>query len=431
MKDSGSLKRIRIVMLDINVIWLVFYVILVNYTCRKIVSSQGAKSFIESLSFIPGQPWKTGIYTFTLVLLLGTMMIYGRKILQGRTAFILYTLLEILLGLMLFRVTNSIFSNILLIAATDILVFACDDIYKLLAFLLILAIYVAADTGIHPFAGEQIELKVYLDYYSDPVRSMIMTFGNFVKSGTVLLFMYYMVMFMRITAAENERIRQLNEKLDKANEELKSYAKTVEKMSETRERNRLAREIHDTLGHTLTGIISSLDGCITLIDISTDATKKLLKKTRDVARQGMVDVRRSVNALRPDALEKRSLKEALEGIINDAETTAGVNIEAGLEIDDIKFAEDEEDAIYRTVQESITNAIRHGESGNIKIELLHKDGKVIIDVQDDGKGCENIELGFGLRHMQERVKLLNGSLIYESNNGFHVHAEVPIRWGQE
>ena len=69
-------------MLDINVIWLVFYVILVNYTCRKIVSSQGAKSFIESLSFIPGQPWKTGIYTFTLVLLLGTMMIYGRKILH-------------------------------------------------------------------------------------------------------------------------------------------------------------------------------------------------------------------------------------------------------------------------------------------------------------------------------------------------------------
>ncbi len=430
MKDSEALKRIRLIMLDINVIWLVFYVILVNYTSRKIVDSQGAKSFIESLSFIPGQPWKTGIYTFTLVLVLGTVMICGRKILKGRTAFLFYTLLEIFLGLMLFRVTNSSFSNILLIVAADILAFACDDIYKLIAFLLILVLYVVTDAGIHPFAGERIELTVYLDYYSDLVRSEITTFGNIVKSGTVLLFMYYMVMFMRITAEENERIRQLNEELDRANEELKSYAKTVEKMSETRERNRLAREIHDTLGHTLTGIISSLDGCITLIDISTDATRKLLEKTRDVARQGMVDVRRSVSALRPDALEKQSLKEALEGIINDAQTTAGVNINSSLDIDDVRFAEDEEDAIYRTVQESITNAIRHGEARNIEIGLLHKDGRVIIDVTDDGKGCENIEKGFGLRHMQERVQLLNGSLLYESKCGFHVHAEVPIRWGR-
>lgn len=431
MKDSGLIRRIRIVMFDLNMLWLIFYVLLINFTTVKIIKAQSAKKFIESLSFVPGQPRITVIYTVILVILLSILMLYGKKFLKGRTAFIFYSLSEILIGLMLFRVTNSIFGNILLIVAADILVFACEDIYKFIVLLIILGLYILSDTEIQPFASERITVGAYLVYYSDSVRAIITTVGNIVKLGTVLLFMFYLVMLMRITAAENERIRQLNEQLDKANEELKSYTKTVEKMSETRERNRLAREIHDTLGHTLTGIISSLDGCITLIDISADSTKKLLEKTRNVAKQGMVDVRRSVNALRPDALENKSVKEALMMIINDAEMTSGVHIDYRIEIEGIKFAEDEEDAIYRTVQESITNAIRHGEANNINVEVVLKEGWVVVDVIDDGKGCAEIKKGFGLRHMKERVELLNGSLFYESEKGFHVRANIPIRWGQE
>ena len=431
MKDSNLLRRIRIVILDINMIWLLFYVLLVNYTSGKIVKAKRAKEFIESLSFMPRQPWETEIATFFLLICLGFFMLYLRHKLKGSLAFIIYALLEVVTGICLFRLTDNNFSSIFLILATDILVFECKDIYKSVVLLLLLGLYVISDAGINIFGGERIPMGVYLSYYAESVRIPITAMANIVRCSTVILFTFNMVMLVRIAIEENERIRLLNEKLDKANEDLKAYAVTAEKMSETRERNRLAREIHDTLGHTLTGIISSLDGCLTLIDISPESTKKLLEKTRDVAKQGMVDVRRSVSALRPDVLENSTLTEALTGIVNDAVNTFQVRIDYKIDIEGTKLAEDEEDTVYRTVQESITNAIRHGKAKNITIEVVLKESRIIADIKDDGIGCAEIEKGFGLRHMQERIELLNGSLTYDGQNGFHVHSEIPVRWGQE
>ena len=108
-------------------------------------------------------------------------------------------------------------------------------------------------------ATGQIPFSAYLNYYSQSVRSWFAGMESVLVSFNVLLFVLYMILLFTGQKAENVRIRRLNEQLHDANEQLRDYALKLERMTELRERNRLAREIHDTLGHTLTGIIMGAD----------------------------------------------------------------------------------------------------------------------------------------------------------------------------
>ncbi|MDE5818559.1 MAG: sensor histidine kinase [Lachnospiraceae bacterium] len=257
-------------------------------------------------------------------------------------------------------------------------------------------------------------------------------------SLNILLFIIYMIQLMRAQMSEKDRILSLNDKLNRANEELQlanrqmeEYAKESIKNAETQERNRLAREIHDTLGHSLTGIITGLDACVTLVDVAPDAVREQLKVIADVARNGMTDVRRSVKALRPDALEKMELEKALIEMMEETRKASHVEIEYCCTAELTHYNKDEEEIIYRIVQESITNAIRHGKASKIMIAISMEYHVMNIWVKDNGIGCKKIEKGFGLHHMEERLAMLHGSLNYFTDNGFILEASIPIRWGEE
>ncbi|NLP00059.1 MAG: sensor histidine kinase [Clostridiaceae bacterium] len=227
------------------------------------------------------------------------------------------------------------------------------------------------------------------------------------------------------------KLRKANEDLQKANEQLKEYSAITEKMGETKERNRLAREIHDTLGHTLTGISAGIDACITMVDKSPQETKKQLETISKVTREGINEIRRSVNKLRPDALERLSLKSAIHKMIIEIELMTNTHIYFQSDIDNLNFAADEEDAIYRMIQESITNAIRHGKATQIWVHISGAEGEIIIMVRDNGIGCKEIKQGFGTRHIKERIKMLNGTVEFDGSDGFTVTARIPIRWGEK
>ena len=153
---------------------------------------------------------------------------------------------------------------------------------------------------------------------------LLLGIKNVTSSLNTFIFLIYMIMVVRIQMDEKERILELNNQLNSANSELQQaniqledYATESVKMAEMKERNRLAREIHDTLGHALTGIITGIEACTTLMDVAPEATKEQLKAIAEVARQGITDVRRSVNALRPDALEKSGLESALITLVKE------------------------------------------------------------------------------------------------------------------
>ena len=203
-----------------------------------------------------------------------------------------------------------------------------------------------------------------------------------------------------------------------------------ERMAQTRERNRLAREIHDTLGHTLTGIATGLDACLALVEVSPEQTKKQLELLSKVSREGIKDVRRSVNELRPDALDRLNLRQAIQEMVQAMSQISDVQIHFQTDQERLQFDADEENAIYRVIQEGITNAVRHGHAKEIWITLSRREQEVLLVIHDNGVGAAEIKKGFGTRHMKERIEMLQGTVTFDGSDGFTVTARIPIRWSE-
>jgi len=116
--------------------------------------------------------------------------------------------------------------------------------------------------------------ELYLTCFSASAQAFLKGLLSIFNSMNLVLFILYMTKLIQGEYRERERFRNLNEQLEEANRKLKEFAVEVEKNAEVRERNRLAREIDDTLGHSLTGIVAGIDACLTMIDISPEATRE-------------------------------------------------------------------------------------------------------------------------------------------------------------
>ena len=274
-----------------------------------------------------------------------------------------------------------------------------------------------------------VTLKQYLAFYSLHTRSVLQLVIESLSALEMILFILYMVLFISQQTSEKQEILNLNQQLQQANEQLRIYAEESAHTAQVQERNRLAREIHDTLGHALTGITAGADACLQMLEISPEMAKKQMERIASTAREGMNEVRRSVRALRPDALERMQLTDAVAKLCAEMQTTSQAEITLDLQAEDLRLSPDEEDAVYRIVQESITNAIRHGHATAVRVRIAAEERRLGITVTDNGCGCTKIEPGFGLRHMRERLRLLNGTLKVKSEKGFELHAEIPLRWG--
>lgn len=276
-------------------------------------------------------------------------------------------------------------------------------------------------------AFHAVTLKQYLSFYSLHTRAMLQFVTESLSALEMILFILYMVLFISEQTSEKQKVLQLNEQLEEANEQLRIYAEESAHTAQVQERNRLAREIHDTLGHVLTGITAGADACIQMMDDSPEMARHQMELIAETARNGMTDVRRSVRALRPDSLENLTLSAALHKMCGSMAESSGTNVQLEENLEGVMFSQDEEDAVYRTVQEGITNAIRHGHATRVSVVCHIEDNILGITVSDNGIGCKIVTPGFGLQHMQERMRMLGGSLRYESGDGFRIEARIPLR----
>ena len=162
------------------------------------------------------------------------------------------------------------------------------------------------------------------------------------------------------------------------------------------------------------------------LEVAPEITKQQLDKIRETARRGITDVRRSVKKLRPDDLEKLPFQEALMRMTKDYSESSGMEIVFDIYSWSDNLRQDQEDVIYRVIQESITNANRHGHAKKVKIIIGGDDKNLRIVIADNGQGCDDVKQGFGLKHMKERLDLLHGTINYWSDEGFIVEATIPL-----
>lgn len=429
-----SLKDIRFIIINLSFLWVIIFSIFRIATINIIVKTSNSIQFVNSIEALPSKPQLLLVLTIIYCLLL-LFCIYCESILPStNTTFIIYSVIETILGLLLLDITGYSNNSILLLIAANLLIVKAKHEIKLFIMVVLIFLYILCLSNIPLGITKSIPLDSFLVIYNEKTVKIILIVKTLITTITNILFIIYVVMLYMIEEQEMNRIYALNQQLDNANAnfkeaniKLQDYSKTVENMSKTQERNRLAKEIHDTLGHTLTNIISGLDASLIIIDESIDDTKEQLTLLRDIASHCIIDIRRSVKALRPDVLEKASTKVAIDNMLNKINTPGKVRIININKLEEKSYDNDEEEAIYRTVQESITNAIRHGGASIITVSLREENNTVHILIHDNGDGCKNIKEGFGIFHMKERISMLNGKIEYSGNNGFTVNAYIPLR----
>ncbi|WP_061292913.1 sensor histidine kinase [Herbidospora cretacea] len=198
------------------------------------------------------------------------------------------------------------------------------------------------------------------------------------------------------------------------------------------ERQRMAREIHDTLAQGLTGIITQLQAAEQLHEVP-DPWRRPFEAVKGLARESLNEARRSVDALRPAALETARLSEALADVSARWSALQGIPVRVTTTGTVLPLAPDTEFALLRTAQEALANVARHAGATRVGVTLSYLEGEVALDVRDDGKGFDLSRPGggFGLAIMRQRVEGLAGSLRVESEIGGGTGISACVPWRPE
>lgn len=222
-----------------------------------------------------------------------------------------------------------------------------------------------------------------------------------------------------------ERERRARTELDAVNQRLRAYAAQAEELATMRERNRLARELHDTLAQGFTGILLQLEAVDSALEMSrVDLARQRLEHARALARDSLAEARRSVWSLRPQVLEQQGLPEAVRDAARAlvSGNSPVVWFETGGE--PRPLGPELEADLLRVAQEAVTNATKHAGASNVALELRYEPAAVELRVSDDGQGFRADRAGaradgggFGLTAMRERLERHGGELDLHSTLG--------------
>lgn len=431
MLKSISLKRIRTFMMSWNFFMITCYTMIFMFSTNYIIANKLSRDFLSSLNYIPENP---GLIFFETLILFSCvivlMKVFDHRVKEYPFENLLFLSIETILGFVIMKSLYFSYHGIIYLIFCDALFRFKENKYVKwltipLSLLLIISNYDFFST-LFPL----VNADAYFEVYTSTTRGLLQVGINFLDIINLLFFILFLMIYIANEVQENERMTQELIMVHQVNHELENYAAVSEKIAEDKERKRLAREIHDTLGHALTGIAAGVDACIAMIDINPEATKKQLMVISKVVRQGIVDVRNSLNKLRPGALEQHGFKGAIENMIEEFTSVSDLTISLDYRLDKVDFENTKEDILFRVIQESVTNAVRHGDATHIDISLYIEDNSLYLKIQDNGQGCEEIHYGFGLKQMKERLGMINGKVAYDGHHGFLTIVTIPLQEGE-
>jgi signal transduction histidine kinase len=259
---------------------------------------------------------------------------------------------------------------------------------------------------------------------SESITSTILTLklNTAVTFGLTLLFILLLV---NALLAE----RQSREKLLLANNQLREYALRIEDQAMLQERNRIAREIHDSLGHALTAQSIQLENALLFLPSEADKTKSFLQEAKQLGSQALQEVRRSISTLRSNPLQGQSLEVAIAKTVGEFQNRTGIFPDCNLEIYEPLSAEITT-ALYRIFQESLTNIYKHSGATEVKLNLQQSEEAIHLEIVDNGQGFDPNQntTGFGLQGMRERTAALGGqfSLTSQPQKGCRIMVSIGL-----
>ena len=431
MRPQKSIFYSKIALMVINLVAIVYNASIYLFATNYVTAKGFSHSLLERLDAIPGSPSLIFWVSISLYACLLLVMYYRERHPNQLSVYDKATIIEILLMLVIFSVLHSSYNGLILLVFADIFYgskefnASKDKKYWFSFIILSFGMLLLSNYNLMSLFIKLPSLDTYIRFYPESVRFLLLFGKNFLYSLNIVVFMISLLFYILSAITERHRIEEELRMAFQANRELNSYLALSEKIAEDRERKRIAREIHDTLGHALTGISAGIDAVKVLVDIDTNRAKEQLNNVSVVVRDGIRDVRGSLNKMRPGALENNTLKEALIKIIREYEAISNLEIHLLYKWDNIDLDIAKEDIVFRVIQESITNSVRHGHAKTIWIELLEEEEAYVMTIQDDGVGFDELHYGYGLKQMQERLMIIGGSVRFENRDGFYTHIKIP------
>lgn len=215
--------------------------------------------------------------------------------------------------------------------------------------------------------------------------------------------------------------REQRRELAAANKQLLQHSATLEQLATSRERNRLSRELHDTLAHTLSGLSVQLDALLTTWKDMPARAGKMVEDMLGVTRRGLDETRRTVKDLRATPLEELGLAVAAKTLAEDICRRESLNLEVQVSEKMPELAPDVEQAFYRVIQEGLENIARHANARNVNIKLESSRSSLKLEIRDDGEGFDPAQVDsaerYGLQLMRERAQLIGAYFKVDSKRG--------------
>ncbi len=255
------------------------------------------------------------------------------------------------------------------------------------------------------------------------IRSKISNLSYLFFSGLLIVFIGILV---------NTLLREYKsqQQLAIAREQLRQYALKAEDRARVHERNRIAREIHDSVGHVLTAQTIQLNNAIAFWQADPEKAYQFLTESKELVATALKEIRHSINTLRSDPLEGQNLEQAIALLFQEFSSRTRIFPDYTIALNHV-LSEEIKLTVYRIVQEALSNIAKHSEAESVKVNLQTFPEHLYLSVEDNGKGfnLEQNTTGFGLQGMQERVLALNGNIQISSNlnSGCTITITIPYQ----
>lgn len=414
-------------MFILNVIIVLFYVAVIAITTKYIIGNDLARSFLDKVMYMPTAPVYIISGSVGLLLCLAYCVYYREfNNIRNKTINYLYSLLEVVISVILIFLIYLSYNGIILFVFCDCMYHLKKGLKYQVLLVALGLIYLLANYEIVTYFYPLVNIEEYFLVYDASIRNCLIIIKRLLEGFNIILFIIFMIIYILKQIQENEYINKKLSMVAMINKKMQKYVIVTEKFGEKNERKRLARELHDTIGHALAGMAVGVDACITMIDKNPQLAKAQLKIISKAIRKGMKDVRNSLNKMRPDFLQQYRLKEAIEKMKEEISDVTDLKINLNYQIDETGFDTKIEDILFRVIQESITNSIRHGLATVVDINIYKENNLLCLKIKDNGKGCKAINYGFGLKQMVERVSQIRGDINFYSENGFTTEIKIPL-----
>ena len=246
-----------------------------------------------------------------------------------------------------------------------------------------------------------------------------------------ILFFLYGNYILEERRALQEELDEVYQKISEQRYDLQQAQYKMGTMKEIftlQERNRISREIHDSVGHSLSTIIIQLGAISQLAKMENSPIQEMSEGLREFATQGLQEVRKIIHDMKPEQMDRKQLDIALEEFFHEVQVNSGIEIQFRKNDPTFALNSEAELSVFRGVQEAITNAMRHGNATKITVLLMYNQAQLVVTIKDNGQGATSQELvpKGGLKSLQERLRREGGIVeMNSSNQGVTIQFIIP------